>query len=309
MDSAASRTAGTDLLLLDGGLGTQLEANGCDIGGRLWSAELLRKRPDEIRKVHRQFLQAGADVIAAASYQASIPGFLNAGLSRSEAESLLRLAVQLACQARDQFWSQHASEDRQRPMVAASIGPYGAFLSDGSEYRGNYDLRPQELEDFHQDRWHLLAEAGPDVMFAETIPSRVEANVLARLAEQTPHLPTWISFSCRDGRRIGDGNLLADCACDLEGYEAVRVVGVNCVAPELVLELIGHLRSVSSKRIAVYPNSGETYDIDSQSWRGDAQLDDFASAAREWYAAGATLVGGCCRTTPDHIAAMRKVLC
>lgn len=294
-------------LIIDGGLATELEARGFDLDDPLWSARLLSEAPDAIKAVHLDYLVAGADCIITASYQATVPGFLSKGYSEEEAQTLIRRAVIVAKEARDQFWSKPENrENRRRPLVAASAGPYGAFLADGSEYRGDYGLDEDELHEFHSLRWRLLVECRPDLMACETIPSATEARALARLLAETPQVPAWISFSCRDGRKINDGTLLRDAVTLLDDVPSVVALGINCTPPRFIPDLVREARTATEKPIVVYPNSGENYDIKERRWMGLSIPDDFAEQSRTWREAGARLVGGCCRTGPRHISEIRR---
>jgi homocysteine S-methyltransferase len=292
---------------VDGGLATELEARGYDLADELWSARLLIDKPEAIKQVHTDYLAAGADCIITASYQGTIEGFMGRGFSEQEAVDLLILSVRLGIEARDEFWSESANRaGRLRPIVAASVGPFGAALADGSEYHGDYGLDEEELLNFHRRRWHLLASAGADIMACETIPSYIEIGALVRLLAETPESYAWFSFSCRDGRHISDGTPIADCAAILEANQHVVAVGVNCTAPQFILPLVRKVRQVSEKPIIVYPNSGEHYDAVSKSWFGTTNSDDFARASLSWHNAGASIVGGCCRTGPEHIRSIRR---
>lgn len=306
MSSGLRRTAFTDLLsrsgpvLLDGGLATQLEAQGCDIRGPLWSAALLRSSPDAIVAAHRAYIDAGAEILVTVSYQASREGFVALGLSVAEADALLLLSVDLAKHARDAAGSDAA--------IAASLGPYGATLNDGSEYDGGYAVTSDALRSFHQVRLGVLDDSGADVLAFETIPSLPEAVVLAELLQDCS-TPAWVSFSCRDDTHISDGTLVAEVAQLFVGNPAVLAVGVNCTAPRYVPNLIAEFRrSAPDKHILAYPNSGEIYDASNSLWSGTVTPLDCSSAAQEWVAAGAKIVGGCCRMGPDHIRAMASAL-
>jgi homocysteine S-methyltransferase len=291
-----------DALILDGGLATELEARGCDLGDDLWSARLLLENPDIIRQVHLAYFAAGADCAISASYQATVPGFVARGLSEAEAVQLLRLSVQLAVEARDLFWSEEENRaGRLRPLAAASIGPYGAYLADGSEYSGDYELNEQELLDWHRQRWHILAESGADLLACETIPSYLEAKAFRRLLAETPEAMAWFSFSCCDGQHVNDGTLLAQCASLVKEVEQVVAVGINCTPPRFVPSLISEIRRVTDKPIVAYPNSGERYDAKNKRWLGMTDAAEFGTFSREWRKEGAALIGGCCRTRPSHI--------
>lgn len=293
------------ILILDGAMATELERHGCNLDDPLWSARILLEKPELIRRVHTDYFAAGADCAITASYQATVEGFLRRGLSEGEALELIRESVRLAVEARDDFWDipQHR-QGRPRPIVAASVGPYGAFLADGSEYRGDYALSEAELTDFHRARMAALLEAGADLLACETIPCLTEAKALVRLLESFPGASAWISFSARDGQHISDGTPIAACAQWLDGQPQVAAVGINCTPPRFVPALIEEIGRHTSKPIIVYPNSGERYDADSKTWHSDSPGEDYGASARHWQERGARLLGGCCRTGPDDIRAI-----
>jgi homocysteine S-methyltransferase len=287
-------------------MATELEARGCDLHDPLWSAKVLLETPELIREVHADYFAAGADCAITASYQATFQGFAQRGLSTDESADLMRLSVKLACEARDAFWSSSPS-GRVKPFVAASVGPYGAFLADGSEYRGDYGLRLTDLMDFHRPRMAVLANSGADMLACETIPCLLEALALLKLLEDFPNMTTWFSFSAKDGSHTNHGELISECAKMLE-HPQVAAIGVNCTAPEFVTELVQHARSATIKPILAYPNSGEVYDATRKCWTGEANSSSFATQARDWLAAGARVIGGCCRTSPEHIRELSTVV-
>jgi homocysteine S-methyltransferase len=297
------------VVVLDGGLATELERRGCNLNDDLWSARVLMEQPELVGRVHADYLAAGADCIVSASYQATVEGFVKKDLSPAAAERLLEKSVEIALEARDAFWSVPANrQGRLRPLVAASIGPYGAYLADGSEFTGDYDLDEQGLSEFHADRWQLLAGAGADLIACETLPSATEARVLLRLLEQTPSTIAWFSFSCRDDTLISDGTELAAIARELCGSERVAAVGVNCTAPRFISGLVAAVQAETSKPIVVYPNSGERWDAEGKKWLTGEEEIDLPAASREWRGLGASLIGGCCRTGPEHIRRIRQEL-
>ena len=306
-DPIARHLASRPVLLLDGGLATELERRGADLDHPLWSARLLIERPEAIRALHLDYFLAGADVATTASYQASFDGLARQGHGAEEAAALMRDSVRLAAEAREAFWSLPAQRaGRAWPLVAASIGPYGAMLANGAEYRGRYGLSVDELADFHRPRLRVLAEAGPDLLACETLPALDEALAIARVLDETPGPPAWIGFSCRDGGHTCQGEPIEDCARALEGCERVAAIGVNCTAPAHVEELVRRLRASTRKPVLAYPNSGEAWDALRHRWQGSACARPFAEQAPAWHAAGARLLGGCCRTTPQDIAALRR---
>jgi homocysteine S-methyltransferase len=297
------------VLVLDGGLATALESRGYDLDDELWSAKILLEAPDAIRQVHLDFLAAGADCIATSSYQASLPGFRKRGLSDREGVELLRLSVRLAVEARDAFWGEPGNRrGRLRPLVAASVGPYGAFLADGSEYTGRYGIDDDELLAFHRSRWHLLADSQADLLACETIPSRQEADVLMRLLRETPERWAWMSFSCRDGAHLSDGSPLVDVARACDAEPRVAAVGINCTRPEFISSLITEAREATEKPVIVYPNSGERYDAEHKTWSAGPPRVDWGETSVEWARLGANGIGGCCRVGPEEIAQMRRQL-
>jgi len=297
------------VMILDGGLATELEARGFDLDDELWSARVLLEDPEAIRQLHVDYLSAGADCIITASYQGTIPGFMKRGLDEAEAEQLLRSSVALAVDARDSFWREPANRvSRYKPIVAASVGPYGAYLADGSEYTGRYDLDEAGLKEFHRRRWQLMAATDADILACETIPSYAECRALAQLLLETPGRYAWFAFSCKDAQHVSDGSRLADCLSFLDDIEQVAAVGINCTSPVHVLGLLAEARAVTDKPLVLYPNSGELFDAESKRWTGRADALDFAQGCQEWRAAGASVIGGCCRTGPEHIRQIRERL-
>jgi homocysteine S-methyltransferase len=293
-------------ILIDGGLATQCETQGYDLNNSLWSAALLRSDPEAIVAAHRAYLESGAECIATASYQASRGGFMSLGLSENDADDLIVRSVDLAKQAITEFRRDTVGE--REPWVAASIGPFGAALHDGSEYTGDYCATSDELLEFHKQRLGLLDDQNPDVLACETIPSLAEAKVLCELLRDCRN-PAWISFSCRDGGHVSDGTPIGQVAQLFGDHPRVLAVGVNCTAPSLMLPLIAELQSaVPDKAIIVYPNSGEIYDATDNSWSGTTTAHECGAAAATWVAAGAKIVGGCCRMGPEHIREIRRQL-
>jgi homocysteine S-methyltransferase len=303
-DPIARFLEGSPVIILDGALATELERRGADLDDPLWSAKILLERPELIRDVHRDYFAAGADVATSASYQASMEGFARHGIDAQGAAALMRESVALACAAREHFWAVESNRvGRRRPLVAASVGPYGAMLADGSEYRGGYAADDEALARHHRPRLAALAGSGADLLAFETLPSLREALVLARLLGEFPGTFAWLSFSCRDGLHTSEGDDIGDCVARLRGFAQVIAVGINCTAPRHVAALLGRMRAADQPLLA-YPNSGECYDAGTRRWRGSGGF--AAGDAQEWYHAGARLIGGCCRTTPDHIRALRS---
>jgi homocysteine S-methyltransferase len=292
-------------LLLDGGLSNVLEARGWDLNHKLWTAHLLDQHPEAIIRAHLDYLEAGAQCITTASYQASLPGLIAAGYSKESAIRLLEISTELAEAAVEKFMDTHAPE--KRPLIAASVGPYGAYLADGSEYRGNYGVSAEVLFSFHRERIEVLAGTGADVLAVETIPSLPEAKVLATILLQVDK-PAWISFSCRDEEHLNDGATIAEAVSIFRDHPSVFAVGVNCTKPAYISGIIRSIRHAGiEKHIVVYPNSGEAYNANTKTWLGLSEPLSFARMYREWHAQGADIIGGCCRIGPEQIKSVESL--
>jgi homocysteine S-methyltransferase len=300
----------TETLILDGGLATELEKRGHDVSGPLWSARLLFDEPRAIEQLHYDYFAVGARCVISASYQASYEGFAKLGLTAEETTLLLQLSVALAQRARDRWEADdrrdfnNAAAERGKRYVAASVGPYGATLHDGSEYHGNYGLSVGELRAFHAARFEVLADSGADLLACETFPSLDEGRALLDLLDDRGDAHAWLSFTSPDGVHTSHGEPLADCARAADRVDSVIAVGVNCVHPRVVTTAIEELTSGTSKPIVVYPNSGEQWDARSGQWRGAPHASRLADLAPAWVEAGARIIGGCCRTGPADIAAL-----
>ncbi|KAJ6796439.1 homocysteine S-methyltransferase 2-like [Iris pallida] len=310
--------------VIDGGLATELEANGADLNDPLWSAKCLIHSPELIRKVHLDYLKAGANIITSASYQATIRGFESRGFSREESERLLRKSVEIACEARDIFQKQYAkvpysggenkgTSNRRPILVAASVGSYGAYLADGSEYSGDYGkaITLEILKDFHRRRVQVLAEAGADLIAFETTPNKIETQAYAELLEEDNiNIAAWFSFNSKDGVNVVSGDSLTDCASIADSCKKVVAIGINCTPPRYIHNLILSIKKVTDKPILIYPNSGESYDGERKEWVASTGVsdEDFVTYVNKWRDAGASLIGGCCRTSPRTIKAISRVL-
>ncbi|MFD8674557.1 homocysteine S-methyltransferase [Streptomyces seoulensis] len=292
-DLATALTEGPPLVL-DGGLSNQLASAGYDLSDELWSARLLAEAPEAITEAHLAYYRAGADVAITASYQATFEGFAGRGIGRAQAARLMASSVELAREA--------ARRARTtRPLwVAASAGPYGAMLADGSEYRGRYGLTRTELERFHRPRLEVLAGAAPDILALETIPDTDEAEALLR-AVRGLGVPAWLSYSV-DGDRTRAGQPLEEAFALASDAEEIVAVGVNCCAPEDVPRAVETAARVTGKPVVAYPNSGETWNARTRTWDDSPTLDPALSAT------GARLVGGCCRVGPETITAIARSL-
>ncbi len=284
--------------VLDGGMASELEYLGANIDGPLWSAHVLEEAPEKIVAVHRAYIEAGADIIETASYQVSRMGYAEVGLDPARADAALLRSVALAREAAAAF-------PRRRIVIAASLGPYGAALHNGAEYHGNYTCTFNDLVEFHADRIQILANAAgrqtPDLLAFETLPSLGEAEAIGQALVSHPELTAWFSFNCPDREHVAHGELLRQCATAVAAFPQTVAIGVNCTHPALIPALIAGLRAASEKPIIVYPNSGEGWDAQNRCWTGTSDPAAYGAKAMEWFAAGAQIIGGCCRTRPAHI--------
>jgi homocysteine S-methyltransferase len=294
-------------IVLDGALATELEARGCDLGDALWSAKVLLEQPQLIGQVHLDYFQAGAQCAITASYQATPLGFAARGIDPQQAWELIARSAQLALQARDAYRAAHAEAGTL--LVAGSVGPYGAYLADGSEYRGDYALPQAALLDFHRPRIDALVEAGVDLLACETQPSLAEVAALLALLEEFPQTAAWFALTLRDAAHLSDGTPLREVVALLDGHPQVVALGVNCIAPALCTAALQQLAALTALPLLVYPNSGERYDAVGKRWDGAAaQACALVDRVDAWRAAGARLIGGCCRTTPHDIALLAQHL-
>ncbi|KAI9077414.1 hypothetical protein K1719_040617 [Acacia pycnantha] len=302
--------------VIDGGFATQLERHGAAINDPLWSALCLIKSPHLVKKVHFEYLEAGADILVTSSYQATLPGFVSKGLSIQEGELLLERSVKLAVEARDSFWNsikKTSGHNYRRALVAASVGSYGAYLADGSEYSGCFgpNVTLEKLKEFHRRRLQVLVEAGPDLLAFETIPNKLEAQACVELLdEENVQIPSWICFTSVDGENAPSGESFKECLDVINKSDKVNAVGINCAPPHFMENLICQFKQLTKKAIVVYPNSGEVWDGIAKKWLPSKCFDDdnIEGQARQWRDLGASIIGGCCRTTPSTIEAISKAL-
>ena len=294
------------LIVVDGALATQLEQQGCNLEDPLWSAKILLEQPELITQIHENYFRAGADVAITASYQASIQGFMARGMDLEEARRLIYRSISLAARAREKFLGAEPDLDhRPQPMIAGSVGSYGAYLADGSEFTGAFDLSVADLKDFHRPRMEILCDQNQpdrvDFLACETIPCLREARALAELLEEFPQITAWVSFTARDGVCLSSGEPIAEAAALLNDHPQIMAVGVNCTSPRYITSLAREIGKATSKPILAYPNSGETFLPETRSWDTATACKRDTSMLEEWYAAGVRLMGGCCRTNPEGI--------
>ncbi|GAW99771.1 homocysteine S-methyltransferase [Secundilactobacillus mixtipabuli] len=294
-------------LVVDGAMATELEKLGVKTDTELWSAMALIHDPQAVVAVHKRYFEVGANVAITDSYQANVPAFEAAGLTPAEGRRLITESVKLAQQARDTYL---AATKTKRPLwIAGSVGPYGAYLADGSEYTGNYQLSRQQYQNFHRERMQLLAAAGVDLFAFETQPNFEEAKALVALLEnEFSTLPAWVSFSVDQQGRLCDGTSLSKAVAYFEDHPQVVAIGVNCTAMTNIEKRVKTVATVTTKPIVVYPNNGDTYDPASKTWQVNPAAPTFSELVPKWLAAGASLIGGCCRTTPEDIQQVAKVM-
>lgn len=289
--------------VLDGGLSTALEQAGHDLDHDLWTAQLLLKEPEAIIRAHLAYLAAGAEILITASYQASVAGLVAQGLTRSEAFALIGLTTELAREAVTRF-------DRLHPtvvpaLVAASVGPYGATLADGSEYHGEYAIGAGLLTEFHTERLEILIASGPDLLACETIPSVLEATCLLQALDRLPATPAWVTYSCRNGAETSAGDPIETAIEAVAGHPGIVAVGVNCTSPTFVGELLERAARVTDLPLVAYANSGQQWDALHNCWVGPPTPADDPALLDRWLAAGARIIGGCCGVGPDGIERLR----
>lgn len=292
-------------LLIDGAMSTALESLGADTANPLWTACVLNQQPELVKKVHRQYFAAGARLAITDTYQANVPAFVANGYSERQAHELIRRAVRLAKDARDEYEQEHGIHN----YVAGSLGPYGAYLADGSEYTGDYHLSTAEYQEFHRPRLTDILAAGVDVLAIETQPRLDEVLAELALAKQlAPQIPCYVSFPLKDHATLADGTPLAVAARTVGQYDNVFAVGVNCIPLERVAPAVAIVHEATDKPVIAYPNSSAVYDPQTKSWTYPYGHRSLASYLPQWLAAGLTIVGGCCTTTPCDIALLHDCL-
>lgn len=294
-------------IIIDGALASELQRRGCDLNDSLWSAKVLIEQPDLIRQVHYDYFKAGADCATTASYQASPLGFAKKGISLDESIKLIKKSVELAQQAKEQYLTQIGKN--KLLFIAGSVGPYGAYLADGSEYTGNYQLSEEEFIEFHQIRIQALIDAKADILACETLPNFAEIKALVKVLKQYPSMTAWFSFTLKDANHLSDGSPLKEVIDYLNNVDQVVSVGINCIALEEVTAALTVLQTLTRKPLIVYPNSGEQYDPTTKQWHKNHQHNcTFKNQLPTWLKLGAKLIGGCCQTTPKDIAEIADYL-
>ena len=296
-----------NFIIVDGALASELQRRGCDLNDSLWSAKVLFEQPELIQQVHYDYFKAGADCAITASYQATPLGFSKKGINLNDSIALIQKSVELAQQAKQQYLSELVLP---KPLlIAGSVGPYGAYLADGSEYTGAYQLSEEAFMEFHYVRIKALIDANVDLLACETLPSFTEIKALTKVIKQFPKISCWFSFTLKDDQHLSDGTPLSLVVEYLNNIEQIASVGINCIALEKVTSSLNVLNKLTSKPLIVYPNSGEVYDPLTKQWHPNSQHNcTFANQLTNWIESGAKLIGGCCQTTPNDIANIARFL-
>lgn len=288
-------------LVLDGAMGTELEKLGVKTNDALWSANALIDNPEAIYQVHAAYFKAGADIAITDTYQANVAAFAKVGIRHDEALALIKKGVELAKRARDDF--------NPNGLVAGCIGPYGAYLANGSEYTGNYDLTFAEYQTFHQSKIEALIAAGSDLLSIDTIPNFNEVQALVKMmAKLARPIPYWISLSVKDPETLSDGTPLVTVVKWLAQQPGIGGIGVNCTKIENITPIVKLIRQLTDLPLAVYPNPGDLYDPETKTWTAVPHNDTFAQAVPQWLTAGANIIGGCCRTNPEDIEQIAQII-
>jgi len=312
-DLIAENLKNKTALVVDGAMATELEKHGVKTDTDLWSATALIEKPEAITAVHKSYFQSGADVAITNTYQANVSKFMELGLTGEESKKLIIKAVKVAQKARKSYYDSLSDDERskraQYPLIAGSIGPYGAYLADGSEYRGDYKLTTEEYQAFHLQRMTLLNQAGVDLFAFETQPNFEETKALADLlVNKFPDQHAWLSFSIKNPENLCDGTSIYEAVHHFEDNKQISAIGVNCTTLENITETVKNIKSITDKPIIVYPNNGDIYEPITKTWQSNPQADSFKNLVPEWLDAGAKLIGGCCRTTPTDIKGIADII-
>jgi len=293
-------------MILDGGLGVELERRGFAPATSLWSGEAIFTCPDLLVDVHRAYLDAGAEVIATATYQLSHAALRRLGCDDAAIDRIFARGVALARAAIASQRARTGASSEQ--LVAGSLGPFGATLGPGGEYSRSPQIEFDALYAFHAERLRSMACARPDVFLFETISSQAEGLVIAHAARDLGLRNVWMSFTCADDTRTCARDRLADVAAELDAFACVDVIGVNCTAPDAIAPLVRAMRGATDKPIFVCPNLGRQGESAGQALSGEAPEAAFIAGVPGWMALGVTHIGGCCGVGPETIRALARVV-
>uniref|UniRef100_A0A1B6KMJ4 Hcy-binding domain-containing protein n=1 Tax=Graphocephala atropunctata TaxID=36148 RepID=A0A1B6KMJ4_9HEMI len=301
------------VMLVDGGFSTQLSlyVGNCVDGDPLWSAKFLETNKQACIQTHRDFIRAGADILITNTYQASIEGFKDyLNLDKEESIELIKESVEFVKKAIALELGDESYGNQRRVLIAGSVGPYGAGLHDGSEYRGEYveTTSPDTIIAWHTPRIEALLDAGVDLLAIETIPALAEAEVLLNLLKKYPKAKAWLSFSCKDEEHTSHGERICDVAarCWSLNSNQLVAVGVNCLHPSYVTPLLKSIHKKLPKiPLIAYPNSGERYNAQLGQWEDKDKCVPVVNYIRSWLELGVQFIGGCCRTDAEVIRKFR----
>ncbi|MDA1330247.1 MAG: homocysteine S-methyltransferase family protein [Chloroflexi bacterium] len=273
-------------ILLDGATGTELERRGVNTSSPIWSAMALVDAPGIVEQVHRDYLEAGAEVIIANTFRTQRRALTKVGMG-DEAARLAGLAVSIARKA--------VQVSGKEAFVAGSMAP----LEDSyTPFEQAYETFLQE----HREIANNLAAAGVDLLMIETMNSVREAQAAAQAAQETG-LPFGVSFVCGQDGRLLSGESLQEVTDAVSEFKP-SFLSINCTPLPAMAKALTALLAATDLPIGAYANAGHSEDF--EKWGVAAPPEDYARHAKDWLAMGAKLVGGCCETQPEHIAAIFK---
>ncbi|MEJ6348901.1 homocysteine S-methyltransferase [Holzapfeliella sp. He02] len=286
-------------IVIDGAMSLGLEERQVNLNNKLWTASAIDYYPEKIKDVHQAYFDAGANIAIVSTYQASVQGYLDQGYSVDQAKTLIKRAVQLADEARQ------ASDSTQPKFLAGAVGPYGAYLADGSEYRGDYALSDEAYREFHRDRLDVLIAEGCDLLAIETMPNYQEIKVILELLKELPEISVWVTCTLKDAKTLSDGTPFEQVQALLEENNQVIAYGANCIAPELVTSFLKQVQPTAQKDLVIYPNSGASYSPEVKEWdKAPHSQQTFNTYTKQWHEQGAKWIGGCCCTSEPEVRAI-----
>lgn len=278
-------------LVLDGANGTELERRRVLCPPPLWSAAALRDQPRVVADVHREYAGAGAQIITANTFRTNPRALQTAGLI-ADGAALNAAAVGLA---------REATAGRTLALIAASVAP----VEDCYQPERTPDVATLTTE--HEQMAEWLAAAAPDLVWIETMGTIREAQAAASAA-RLYRLPLAVSFALREDGMLLGGESLEEAVAAVEVYDPLAI-GLNCVPPDGVTAHLPRLRRCTQRGVAVYAHVGNPRPTPGWSYaQVEVPPERYAEYARQWRTMGANIIGGCCGTTPAHIAAVAATL-
>jgi len=286
-----------EIKLLDGSLSYPLEKQGYNLNKKLWTGDALINDPNVIKKIHKDYLVAGVDFISTSTYQISYRVLKEMGYNLNEIKDIFKRSVDLVQDAIEE------TKIKRKVKIVGSYGPFGASLSDGSEYTGKYKTSDEIIMSYHIDNMNIIKELGIDIILYETIPCLREIEILSKVVEEYKK-EVWISFTCNKDLEFRDGTSIMKACKIISSIENISTIGINCFSPLLAEKAIKKLKKNSNKKILIYPNSGEIYNNKDKNWYGEKYFDN--SMIKKWLALSPDIIGGCCRVGFEDIQNMRK---